>query len=356
MHFMTLNWNLQGGAAVRTLVTLLIAASGGAFFDRLGLPAPYLSGGMIAVAAAAFAGVSVQFPEVLKKLAMIVLGISMGSGVTPEAFDRIGAWPITIALIAPVMIVMTTSAYGFLHGVCRWRRSDAFFSAIPGTLGLVAVLAEEKNADLPRIMTVQVFRLFVLLAFLPTLLVATSPEHAAGLASEIPYSTPVQMLALIVVCVPASLLAHKVGVPAGLLTGGFIVSSVLNVTSTVPVHLPAVVEVPVFMFFGAMIGARFGATSVRQIVSWLRMSLGSFMIVFAVCVAISALVSAVSNISFGQLVLAYSPGGLEVMTLLAFQLDLDPAFVATHQILRYVGILFVLPFASRLVLGPTPKV
>ncbi|MDD7911102.1 AbrB family transcriptional regulator [Pseudovibrio exalbescens] len=344
------------GTATKTFNALVIAGLGGAFFDLLGLPAPYLSGGMIAVAAAAFLSVPLEFPELLKKVAMVVLGISMGAGVTPEAFERVGSWPITILLIGPTMGLMVFAAYQFLSKLCHWRKDAAYFSSIPGTLGLVAVLAEERNSDLPRIMTVQVFRLFVLLAFLPSLLVSTSEPVTGAVVASVPYSTPFQMLILVAACVPMALIADRIGIPAGLLTGAFIVSSALNVTATVPVHLPSWVEVPVFMFFGAMIGARFGSTSPAQVMSWLRVSIGSFMIVFAVCVAVSAVASYFLDLSFGQLVLAYSPGGLEVMTLLAFVLNLDPAFVATHQILRYIGMLFVLPFATRLVLGPKTKV
>ena len=36
--------------------------------------------------------------------------------------------------------------------------------------------------------------------------------------------------------------------------------------------------------------------------------------------------------------MAFAPGGIEAMTILAFVLGLDPAFVATHQLARFLGI------------------
>jgi len=60
------------------------------------------------------------------------------------------------------------------------------------------------------------------------------------------------------------------------------------------------------------------------------------------------------DLPFGQLLLAYAPGGLEAMIMMAFILDLDPAFVAAHQLVRYIGMILILPFVTQKVLG-SPK-
>ena len=43
------------------------------------------------------------------------------------------------------------------------------------------------------------------------------------------------------------------------------------------------------------------------------------------------------------------------MAILAFVLDMDPAFVGAHHIVRFVGIAMLLPLAARIVLGPPQK-
>ena len=45
--------------------------------------------------------------------------------------------------------------------------------------------------------------------------------------------------------------------------------------------------------------------------------------------------------------MAFAPGGIEAMTILAFVLGLDPAFVATHQLARFLGISLLLPVIAK---------
>ena len=45
---------------------------------------------------------------------------------------------------------------------------------------------------------------------------------------------------------------------------------------------------------------------------------------------------------------AFAPGGLEAMMVLALILALDPLYVGAHHLARFLGIAFVLPFVIRL--------
>ena len=44
------------------------------------------------------------------------------------------------------------------------------------------------------------------------------------------------------------------------------------------------------------------------------------------------------GLPFGQLWLAYAPGGVEAMAAMALALSLDPAFVGAHHVLRILGL------------------
>jgi uncharacterized membrane protein AbrB (regulator of aidB expression) len=44
-------------------------------------------------------------------------------------------------------------------------------------------------------------------------------------------------------------------------------------------------------------------------------------------------------------VIAYAPGGLEAMTILAFALNLDPVYVGVHQTARFIVISLLVPVA-----------
>jgi hypothetical protein len=51
---------------------------------------------------------------------------------------------------------------------------------------------------------------------------------------------------------------------------------------------------------------------------------------------------------------AFAPGGLEAMTVLALVLGLDPLYVGIHHLVRFLGIGLVLPVAVALLQRDKP--
>ena len=52
-----------------------------------------------------------------------------------------------------------------------------------------------------------------------------------------------------------------------------------------------------------------------------------------------------------HMLVAFAPGGLEAMTIMAFALNLDPAYVGAHQMARYIGLALLMPMVTAYVLG-----
>lgn len=338
--------------AARLALTILIAACGGTIFYLLGLPAAWLSGAMVLVASATLAGVPTLLPNRLRDALFILIGISMGAGVRPDLVERVGDWPISMALLVVVMVLVTLAGYVVLHNFARWSRETAYFGAIPGALSYVIALATERGADLPKIASSQSLRLFVLVAILPFAVVSSSGGAHPGAPAAV--SSLSELAIGLPLCLAAAFLAVRARVPGGWMTGAFFMSAGLNASGFLVVALPQTVIVPSFVMMGAMIGCRFANMTFRQFVSVLGASVAAFGAAFLTSIAGAWAVSSLVDIPFGQALLAYAPGGLEVMTLLAFMLDLDPAFVAAHQIARFTGMVLLLPFITGLVLGRRP--
>jgi len=337
-------------ATGRFALTLLIAALGGGTFYLLDLPAAWLSGAMVFVAVTTLAGVPTLLPARLRDALFILIGISMGAGVRPDVVERIGEWPVSMGMLVAVMVGVTYAGYAVLHFGAKWSKETAFFGAIPGALSYVIALATDRGADLPRIASSQSLRLFVLVAILPFAVVHSSGEVVgggdAGLASR-----PVDFLIGLPLCLVASWLAMRLRIPGGWMTGAFFMSAGLNASGVLTLVLPGFVVLPCFIMMGAFIGCRFAAMTLRQFIGVLGASLAAFTAAFVTSLLGAWIVSELVHIPFGQALLAYAPGGLEVMTLLAFMLNLDPAFVAAHQIARFTAMVLFLPFITALVLG-----
>jgi membrane AbrB-like protein len=336
--------------AVRLVLTLVVAGLGGLSFHFAGLPAAWLSGAMVFVAAATLSGVPTLMPDRLRDGLFFMIGLSMGAGVHPDVVERIGDWPVSMAMLVLVVVCVTLAGYTVLHFGAKWSRETAFFAAIPGTLSYVIALATDRNADLPRIASSQSLRLFILVAVLPFAVVSSS-EAPAGSGEAAYVSGLADYLTGLPLCLLAGWAAVRLRLPGGWMTGAFFMSAGLNASGLVTLVLPQIVLMACFTMMGALIGCRFASMTPRQFVSVLGASMAAFTAAFLTSLLGAWIVAAVVGIPFGQALLAYAPGGLEVMTLLAFMLDLDPAFVAAHQIARFTGMVLLLPFVTGLVLG-----
>ncbi|MBO6509372.1 MAG: AbrB family transcriptional regulator [Roseibium sp.] len=336
--------------AGRFVMTLLIAGVGAAVFQLLKLPAAWLSGAMVFVAMSTLAGVPTVFPNRIRDAMFVVIGVSMGAGVRPDVIERVGEWPVSMILLIVVVVSVTLAGYAVLHFGAKWSRETAYFGAIPGALSYVIALATDRGADLPRIASSQSLRLFVLVAILPFAVVSTSgslEEEGIRFVSSSLFEIAIGLP----LCLAASLAAVRFKVPGGWMTGSFFMSAGLNASGLWTLALPQMVVLPCFVMMGAMIGSRFGEMTFRHFVSVLGASMAAFCAAFLTSMIGALLASSLVGIPFGQALLAYAPGGLEVMTMLAFMLDLDPAFVAAHQIARFTGMVLLLPLITGLVLG-----
>jgi membrane AbrB-like protein len=188
--------------------TLAIAVAGGAVFHLAGLPAAWLSGAMILVAAATLAGVPTVMPNKFRDGLFVLLGISMGAGVQPEVVERVSEWPLSMAMLLLVVVGVTIAGYCVLRYAAHWPKETAFFGAIPGTLAYVIALASERRADLPRIASTQSVRLFFLIALLPFAVVSTTDTDASVTVSR--YTSDLWDYAIgVPLCILGSLLRRE---------------------------------------------------------------------------------------------------------------------------------------------------
>lgn len=338
---------------IRVLITLAAGFAGGGAFTLAGLPAGWLSGAMLVVAVISVLKVPTGLPEQGKDGLFVILGIIMGAGVRPESLERLHEWPFTLLLLMVVMVATIASIYTILRLVAGWPRETAFFGAIPGALSFVLAIAADRNADLSRIAVSQSIRLLILSVVLPSILAGSQGGIPETQAEPAAMSLADGGL-LLASCLAAGWLANRLRIPGGWLTGAFFASAFLNANGILTVVLPEIVLVVSYVALGAYIGSRFGTTSLADLTRLLGAGLAAVAAGLIVAGAGAYAASQLLAVPFGQALLAFAPGGLEVMTLLAFLLDMDPAFVATHQLVRYVGLVLLVPLATALFFGRSP--
>ncbi|MCB1885859.1 MAG: AbrB family transcriptional regulator [Geminicoccaceae bacterium] len=337
-------------ALKRTLLTLALGALGGYLLSLAGFPAAWLAGSMAAVAVAALLGLRVGLPERLREIAFILLGISMGSAVTPDSLHRMAAWPMSLLIL--VVCVAATALLGSLwlerrHG---WSRATARFSAIPGALSYILALAIKSPADVPRVATAQSLRLVVLVAVMPLLVQLGGEVDPTAVLSRPAGGTPLGIAVLVALATAGGFALKRLNVPAGLLMGSLLASALLHGSGLVEARLPGPLLVPGFVVMGGVIGGRFANTRPADLLRLLRPSLESVGVGLLVSAAFAFLAARLLALPFGQVWLAYAPGGVEAMTVMAFALHVDPAFVGAHHFFRLLALSVAIPLWMRPVL------
>ena len=324
---------------------LLIAAAGGVAATLVGLPASWLTGAMAFSAAASIAGLDMRLPPPLITFAMILIGTLLGAGATPEIVARATAWPLSVVILGVSVVAVQLAVQRFLTGFAGWDRTTAFFAAIPGAVSYVVVVAAAAGADVRKVAVSQSLRVFLLVALLPTIISAI--ESRPAVAPPLVVAGYAQLALLLAAATAGGLFLNWLRMPAGLLCGALAASAILHATGLVVGTLPLPGIVAVFVILGAFVGSRFVGTSLAFLGEIALASLGAFLVAIAVAVCFAGLSAAITKVDLPQVLVAFAPGGLDSMTSLAIALHMDVAFVAVHQLARFVGIALTTPIVVR---------
>jgi membrane AbrB-like protein len=341
----------------RLAESLLIAAAGGVLFNAAGFPAAWLAGSMVFAGTAALMGRPIFIPTLLARVFYVTLGISIGGVVTPQTLAGVASWPLSIILVCVAMACVTAGTTGYLRNVHGWDSQTALFAGIPGALSQVMALAAERDVDLRAIAIVQTLRVVILAVCVPAALglfgFAGPTQLPTGTTTIV--EAPTEFIALVLVSAIAGFGLLRLGFPGGLIFGPMVVSAVLHGGNFVHLGLPTWVANTAMIGIGAVTGSRFVNTSVRLLGSYVGAALGSFAISIVIAAGFALAATGLMSTHVSDLVVAYAPGSVDAMMILALALHLDPVFVGAHHLARLFVVSVSLPFLVRWTGGPRDK-
>jgi membrane AbrB-like protein len=325
------------------LETLAIGTVGGLLFLVTGLPGGLITGAMLAVGSAAMLGRSMAVPAHLTQAVLVLLGISLGSLMSRQLLQHVGAYPLTIGLLALATFCTTFGSSYYLQRMHGWDRTSAFLAASPGALSQIALLAIEKGADMPAIAVVQTLRVIILTAALPLILVATGLTSSSAPALTMTVASPLGLVGLIGASVAVSLVLRMMNFPASWLFGAMIGSSVLHGAGLIDGGLPPLIRGIALIGIGTLIGSRFSRMRTSTLLRHLAAGLGSFAIAILISAVFVTLVAWTTNVRFADVLVAYAPGAMDAMLALALTLHIDPIFVGAHHLSRFIFVTIATP-------------
>jgi membrane AbrB-like protein len=317
-------------------LALAIGAVGGAVFDWLRLPLPWMLGSMSAVTVAALCRLNVKVPRPLRNGTTPVIGVLLGASFTPDVVAGMIQWPLTLLGIMVWVLVCGGGAYLWFRHVAGYDTPTAYFSSMPGGFMEMVLIAERQGGNMHVLPLIHATRVLIVVFAIPfwyrftTDLGSMAPVARVNLFDV----RPLDYSLLIFCAVAGALLARRLKIPAALLIGPMLFSAALHLAeftkSSPPFLLVAIAQV----VLGSMVGTRFAGASLWR----LRAVAGHAALIAAFMLAMTVLfantLAAITGFPSAAVVLAFAPGGLAEMSLIALGLQVDAAFVAGHHALR----------------------
>lgn len=325
---------------------LALGALGGGLFFLAQAPLAWLLGAMAATTVGAVAGLPVAVPPVLRSVMIAVLGVLLGAAFTPELVARAGAFGLAILCLAGVLALMAAAGYLVLRRLAGFDVVSAYFGGMPGGLSEMVLVGESLGADVQRLSLVHATRIILVVLAIPLYFKLVEGVAVPPLPLQATQLWDLGLLDALVLLSAAGLgvpLATLARVPAAVLTGPMLLSALVHLvglsTAAPPVEIVAVAQVVI----GCAIGTRFVGLSAAAARAAVAASLGSSVAMLAIAVAAAVALAPVIGVPGAALFLAFAPGGLTEMALIALSLHYETAFVSTLHIARITLVVIAAP-------------
>ncbi len=327
-------------------MSLGVGALGGLLFQLLNLPLAWMLGPLVANLLASAKGASVAVPEPLRNVFLAVMGLVLGSQVTPELAHRVLDWPLSAALLL-LGVAASTAVASAWYRRCGFDPVSAWFGAAPGAMTAMILLGEKCGGDPQRIAVAQSLRIILVILFLPPLFWAfEGGEGSLGpAASSLEHGW---MLLTIPLLIP---LGRWLRIPSSALLTPLLMAALLSGLDLASLALPQWGMNLMLWVLGSAIGSRFQGMTRRLLGRYLWQSGVATLLALMALAVFAELIHRTVGVGRDVALLALAPGGIGEMAILAVALDIDPVFVAFHHLLRMTTLMVFAPFWARWLLS-----
>ena len=337
-------------------------AIGGVIAYLIGLPMPFMLGGItgaavaVAVIEARQGQRDLRPPKQFRNMFVALIGAMIGSSFSPEILNMLPAfWPSAVAIIAFILLAQM-GGYVIMRRAGGYNKAEALYGSMPGGLVEAAILGEKFGAD-PKIVSVQHFIRIILVVFTVPLLFWVITGQVVGSAGGQSFETESYTALDVVLIVSIALTGMIIGAwarfPASQLMGPMLLSALLHLFAIVDVSSPSWLLFLAQLVVGVGLGAQFSGLTGGAVARGLKV--GVVLVGFMLCLAaaIAFLLAPFLPTTQAMLFLAFAPGGVTEMSLIALSLQVSPVLVAMHHLIRIGVTVFVTQFFARRYVLPT---
>ena len=317
--------------------------------DYLNIPLAWFLGPMLITSIVTLGGIKTKMPRLVLSTVLIFLGLYIGNYIDQELFSQMHQWIWTSLIMLGYIVISVLLVSKYLQKFSNYGKKTSVFSAAPGALGPLLILAEDEKSDLSQVATSHLIRLIIIITVFPFIVNSFYNSENVEIIQTIETEQSIyQLLILLFFSIILVLIFDKLKVPAALLAGTLVASGFLQISEIATYKLPPNIIDYCLLILGSSVGCRFADKTFNEIA---KNALHSFVATFFLVILgiIAAWVaSLVIDKNFFTLLLSYCPGGIYEVAVIAIFFNLDPEFVSFHHIIRLLLILFIVPIILRL--------
>ncbi len=334
-------------------LTLIIGATGGMLAYLAHLPLGFLLGSVAATGSLATLhikpfGRQIILPTRLRFSFVPVIGVAIGGAFTPEvARAALGWWP---SLLALCVFIPFAHALGYrIFRAGGLSRADAFFGSVPGGLIESLQLGEEAGADVRLLTVLQFLRLILTILTVPLIFWAMT-GHAVGSASGAQMTgagialTLADVVWMLVAGVLGAGIAKILRFPGYIITGPIALSALFHVSGLLQGIPPGWLISLTQIILGTGLGARFVGVEHAMLKRCAKLAVANGIAALALAFAFAGAVHWMAQEPVAAAFLAFAPGGLAEMSLIALSLHMSVIYVTVHHVAR----IFIAVTAAKL--------
>ena len=343
---------------VKMGATFALALSTGWLFFQAGMPAPYLMGSLFGVW---FGGALLRPIQPYLGVARwfhipVILGLAVmiGAAFDQQMLVQITIWWKSLCVMMITTFIVCMTGYQLLT---RWRGYDkrlAFFCSLPGGQAEAMILARQMVEKDYVVALFHLVRVTVVFLSTPLLLafiqggdaVAASNRTLASMPSI--FDLPLYALGLFIFIAVLGLgLALILRLPLPYLLGPMCLSILFHLMGWA--DLPRINEFVILaqLAIGGAIGARLAKVPFQEVFGYLKDAFITTVLILSLFFIAAIIMAMTEAFNFLELWLAFVPGGLYEVTLLALIFGFDVAFVAFHHTVRIIPLIFAMSFIGK---------
>jgi uncharacterized protein len=334
---------------IKFIYVLIISFPSAIIAEYLNIPLAWFLGPMIVTSIAALSGLKIIMPKIVLSFILIILGLHIGNYIDQNLFNQMFDWIWTSLIMLIYIIICILVVAKYLKKFASYGEKASIFSAAPGALGPLMILAENEKIDLSQVATSHLIRLIIIITVIPFIII-NNTDNDVLLNDGFNYlgQNHLNLIFLIVASLFFIFVFDKIRIPAALLSGTLFASGLLQVTDIASYKLPDTSINFCLLILGASVGCRFAEKTIKEIASNSLHSIVATTILVLLGLLAAYVATFFVDTNILTLILSFSPGGIYEVAVIAIAFDLDPDFVAFHHIIRLLFILFTVPIFLRI--------